>query len=79
MSIKSRRKPNPAFKAKVALEAVRGKRTVAELAQQYEFISVKLPIGSDFYWSGLQTYLVQPRHPQHLWCTSKSCMPRLAN
>ena len=33
MSIKSRRKHNPAFKAKVALEAMRGERTVAELAQ----------------------------------------------
>ena len=36
MTIKSRRKHNGAFKAKVALEAVRGERTVAELAQQYE-------------------------------------------
>lgn len=29
MTIKSRRKHSPAFKAKVALEAVRGERTVA--------------------------------------------------
>ena len=36
MTIKSRRKHSPAFKAKVAPEAVRGERTVAELAQQYE-------------------------------------------
>ena len=36
MTIKSRRKHSLAFKAKVALEAVRGERTVAELAQQYE-------------------------------------------
>ncbi|CAM4329667.1 Transposase [Comamonas aquatilis] len=36
MSIKSRRKHGAVFKAKVALEAVRGERTVAELAQQYE-------------------------------------------
>jgi transposase len=36
MNIKSRRKHSAAFKAKVALEAVRGERTVAELAQQYE-------------------------------------------
>lgn len=35
MSIKSRRKHSPAFKAKVALEAVRGERIVAELAQHY--------------------------------------------
>ena len=36
MTIKSRYKHSAAFKAKVALEAVRGERTVAELAQQYE-------------------------------------------
>jgi len=36
MTIKSRRKHKPAFRAKVALKAVRGERTVAELAQQYE-------------------------------------------
>jgi len=32
----SRRKHNPAFKAKVALEALRGEKTLAELASQYE-------------------------------------------
>lgn len=36
MTIKSRRKHSAAFKAKIALEAVRGEHTVAELAQQYE-------------------------------------------
>ena len=36
MTIKSRRKHSATFKAKVAWEAVRGERTVAELAQQYE-------------------------------------------
>ena len=32
----SRRKHSPAFKAKVALEAIRGEKTIAEIASQYE-------------------------------------------
>jgi len=32
----TRRKHSPAFKAKVALEALRGDKTIAELASQYE-------------------------------------------
>ncbi len=33
---KERRKHSPAFKAKVALEAVKGEETVAQLATRYE-------------------------------------------
>ena len=32
----TRRKHSPSFKAKVALEALRGEKTIAELAGQYE-------------------------------------------
>jgi transposase-like protein len=32
----SRRKHSPAFKAKVAIEALRGEKTIAEIASQYE-------------------------------------------
>ena len=34
--LKGRRKDSPAFKAKVALEAVKGEETVAQLAARYE-------------------------------------------
>ncbi len=36
MSKRPRRNHSPAFKAKVALAAVKGERTLAELAQQYD-------------------------------------------
>ena len=34
--LKGRRKYSPAFKVKVALEAVKGQETVAQLAARYE-------------------------------------------
>jgi transposase-like protein len=36
MSRRSRRNHGPAFKAKVALAAIRGEKTVSELAQQFD-------------------------------------------
>jgi transposase len=36
MTIRSRRTHAPAFKAKVALAAIKGERTLAELAQKYD-------------------------------------------
>jgi transposase-like protein len=36
MSKRTRRTPAPSFKAKVALAAIKGEKTLAELAQQYD-------------------------------------------
>ena len=36
MARRARRNHNPAFKAKVALAAIKGEKTLAELAQQYD-------------------------------------------
>ena len=36
MSRRPRRNHSPAFKAKVALDAIRGEKTLAELAKQYD-------------------------------------------
>ena len=79
MPLKPRRKHSPAFKAKVALEAVRGEHTVAELAPQYEVHRRQMQLGNACYWSGLLTCLAQLQHIQPLWLTFKSCTPRLVN
>ena len=36
MTRRPRRNPSPAFKAKVAIAAIKGERTLAELAQQFD-------------------------------------------
>ena len=36
MSRRRRRNPTPAFKAKVALAAIKGDKTLADLAQQFD-------------------------------------------
>lgn len=40
MTKQTRRKLNPAFKAKVALEAIKGQQTLAELAKKFEVSQV---------------------------------------
>ena len=42
--------PQPAFKAKVALAAVRGEKTLAELAQQFDGIPTRFPSGGLSFW-----------------------------
>jgi transposase len=52
MSRRSRRNHSPAFKAKVALEAIKGERTLAERAQPYDVHPNQLPSGRASYWNG---------------------------
>ncbi len=46
MSKRTRRNHAPAFKAKVALAAVKGQKTLAELAQQFDVHPVLVAKGS---------------------------------
>ena len=47
---KERRKHSPSFKAKVALEAVKGELTVAQLAARYESIPARSRHGRRHCW-----------------------------
>ena len=41
MSRRARRNHSPAFKAKVALAAIKGEKTLAELAEQFDCIPIR--------------------------------------
>ena len=53
MTKRPRRNHTPAFKAKVALAAIRGDKTLAELAQQFDIHPNQMFVqGSVTAWSG---------------------------
>ena len=53
MTKRTRRNHSPAFKAKVALAAVKGEKTLAELAQQFEFTQTRSRRGAVSFWKVL--------------------------
>lgn len=58
MSRRRRRNHAAAFKAKVALAAVKGDKTLAEIAQHYEDHPTQIANGDGNCWTGLPTCLV---------------------
>jgi transposase len=50
MTKRSRRAHSPAFKAKVALAAVKGEKTLAELAQQFDVHPIRSRLGERNCW-----------------------------
>ena len=53
MTKRARRNHSPAFKAKVALAAVRGEKTLAEFAQQFDVHQTRSRLGDRSCWKGL--------------------------
>lgn len=66
MARRSRRNYKPQFKAKVALEALKGEQTMAELAERFDVHpNQRSPSGRRNCWSGPLTCSV-PRNPGSL-------------
>jgi len=64
MSRSPRRNHSAAFKAKVALEAVKGDKTIAEIAQKHDSIRIRSPSGGASCSSVRLTYSpAAPRVP----------------
>ena len=73
-----RRNHGAPFKAQVALAAVKGDKTPAELAEQSESIPPRSPNGNNNCWRGPLLYLVGPsrRRTRRI---ARPSTPRLAN
>ena len=62
MTKRTRRNHSPAFKAKVALAAVKGEKTLAELAQQFDVHPNHITTWRGQLLEGAAGVLVRPRH-----------------
>ena len=62
MTRRPRRNHTPAFKAKVALAAIKGEKTLSELAQLYDVHPNQITSGRASFWKGLPTCSGWRRH-----------------
>jgi transposase len=64
MTKRTRRTHAPSFKAKVALAAIKGEKTLAELAQQYDVHPNQITAWKAYLAEAASGLLVRPvRHP----------------
>ena len=80
MTRRPRRNHTPAFKAKVALAAIKGERTLAELAQQFDVHANQITQWRGQLLEGPPMCLATlARRPVHRRWMSKRCTPRSAS
>ncbi|BBU63727.1 hypothetical protein MSC49_36620 [Methylosinus sp. C49] len=66
MTKKSRRTQSPAFKAKVALAAIKGEKTLSELAQQFDVQPVAHHVLKRAALVVVQHWIVRSKELRHL-------------
>ena len=78
---RDRRKHNPAFKAKVALKAVRGEEAVAQLAARYEVHPSQIQAWGKALAEGAQAFsaTTKSRGPRATLVSSPACTRRSAS
>lgn len=80
MTKRPRRNHSPAFKAKVALAAIKGEKTMVELTQQFDVHPNQIKQWKDQLLDGLRMCLTTggKKPPSRSWM-SKVCTPRSGN
>jgi transposase-like protein len=81
MTRRPRRNHSPAFKAKVALAAIRGEQTLVELSQHFDVHANQIKQWKDHLLEGRQAFSAMKRRRNRRVqpSMSKRCTPRSAN